>query len=80
MTLGGWLMCPPDVLKCSLDCTNRGWMSGSLSSLHNYWSTFTDKFTGLWDSASEEQPTSHSEGAKDQHQPPSDTAVTPTAT
>ncbi|XP_049634154.1 apolipoprotein C-III [Suncus etruscus] len=58
----------------------RGWMSGSLSSLHNYWNTFTDKFTGFWDSASEDQPTSHSEVARGQRQPPSDTAVTDTAT
>ncbi|XP_076781141.1 apolipoprotein C-III [Arvicanthis niloticus] len=36
----------------------RGWMDNRFRSLKDYWSKFTDKFTGLWDSMPEEdQPT-----------------------
>ncbi|XP_038177206.1 apolipoprotein C-III [Arvicola amphibius] len=34
----------------------RGWMDGGLSSLKDYWITFTDKFSGLWDSTLKAQP------------------------
>ncbi|XP_021027251.1 apolipoprotein C-III isoform X2 [Mus caroli] len=35
----------------------RGWMDNPFGSLKGYWSKFTDKFTGFWDSNPEYQPT-----------------------
>lgn len=35
----------------------RGWMDNHFRSLKGYWSKFTDKFTGFWDSNPEDQPT-----------------------
>ncbi|XP_051842986.1 apolipoprotein C-III [Antechinus flavipes] len=29
----------------------KGWMSDSFSSLHGYWNTWADKWSGLWDTA-----------------------------
>ncbi|KAM5245992.1 apolipoprotein C-III [Ctenodactylus gundi] len=39
----------------------RGWMSESFSSLKDYWSSFTGKLSGFWDSASEVPPPPDSE-------------------
>ncbi|XP_032765473.1 apolipoprotein C-III isoform X2 [Rattus rattus] len=35
----------------------RGWMDNRFKSLKGYWSKFTDKFTGLWESSPEDQLT-----------------------
>lgn len=35
----------------------RGWMDNRFKSLKGYWSKFTDKFTGLWESGPEDQLT-----------------------
>lgn len=35
----------------------RGWMDNHFRFLKGYWSKFTDKFTGFWDSNPEDQPT-----------------------
>ncbi|XP_068936263.1 apolipoprotein C-III [Petaurus breviceps papuanus] len=31
----------------------KDWVTDSFSSLHGYWSTWTDKLSGLWDKADE---------------------------
>nr|P06759.2 RecName: Full=Apolipoprotein C-III; Short=Apo-CIII; Short=ApoC-III; AltName: Full=Apolipoprotein C3; Flags: Precursor [Rattus norvegicus]AAA40746.1 preapolipoprotein C-III [Rattus norvegicus] len=36
---------------------SRGWMDNRFKSLKGYWSKFTDKFTGLWESGPEDQLT-----------------------
>ncbi|XP_027786276.1 apolipoprotein C-III [Marmota flaviventris] len=35
----------------------RGWMNGGINSLKDYWSTFTDKFSGFWESTPDASPT-----------------------
>ncbi|MBO8589777.1 hypothetical protein INN88_14375, partial [Staphylococcus aureus] len=35
----------------------RGWMENHLRSLIGYWTKFSVKFTGFWDSNPEDQPT-----------------------
>ncbi len=41
----------------------RGWMSGSLSSLQDYWSSIKGRFTDFWDHIPEAQTTPTSEMA-----------------
>lgn len=45
------------VQKSEMAVQARGWMDGGFSSLKGYWSKFTDKFSGLWESTPESQPT-----------------------
>ncbi|XP_028639528.1 apolipoprotein C-III [Grammomys surdaster] len=45
------------VQESDLAMVTRGWMDTRFRSLKDYWSKFTDKFTGLWDSIPEDQPT-----------------------
>uniref|UniRef100_A0ABK0LGF3 Apolipoprotein C-III n=1 Tax=Rattus norvegicus TaxID=10116 RepID=A0ABK0LGF3_RAT len=47
----GWCLRPEERLD------GRGWMDNRFKSLKGYWSKFTDKFTGLWESGPEDQLT-----------------------
>ncbi|XP_074160285.1 apolipoprotein C-III [Sminthopsis crassicaudata] len=37
----------------------KGWMADGFSSLHGYWSTWADKWSGLWDTAEKAEAEGH---------------------